>query len=29
MQPLALGAEALAFGCLKKMGQKKEKLKST
>jgi hypothetical protein len=24
MQPLALGAEALASGCLKKMGQKKE-----
>ncbi len=26
MQPLALGAEALAFGCPKKMGQKKEKM---
>jgi hypothetical protein len=25
MQPLALGAAALAFGCLRKMGQKKEK----
>src|SRR3984893_10700129 len=24
MQPLALEAEALAFGCLRKMGQKKE-----
>jgi hypothetical protein len=23
MQPLVLGAEALAFGCLKKMGQKR------
>jgi single stranded DNA-binding protein len=27
MQPLALGAEALAFGCPKKMGQKKRKYK--
>jgi hypothetical protein len=27
MQPLASGAEALALGCLKKMGQKKRKYK--
>jgi hypothetical protein len=25
MQPLALGAAALAWGCFRKMGQKKEK----
>jgi single-stranded DNA-binding protein len=25
MQPLALGAAALAWGCLRKMGQKKKK----